>query len=166
MQFYLKRNFWIIFLLDLLFLSFCYYSAYCLRFDGSISPVIKNQIISTIVPLLFIKISAFFFFDLYRGMWRYAGIKDLINVIKASITGTVLFVVYLAVFHHFSGVSRGVLFVDAVFTIVFIGGMRLLIRLFYQRDQDFFDEIFFWRKADNQMKKVLIIGTGHLAESL
>jgi len=166
MQFFLKRNFWIIFLLDLLFLSFCYYSAYWLRFDGNINPIIKNQIISTIVPLLFNKISAFFIFDLYRGMWRYAGIKDLINVIKASITGSMLFVVYLAAFHHFSGVSRGVLFVDAVFTIVFIGGMRLLIRLYYQRDQDFFDEIFFWRRADTQMKKVLIIGTGHLAESL
>jgi len=99
-------------------------------------------------------------------MWRYAGIKDLINVIKASITGSFLFVVYLAVFHHFSGVSRGVLLADAVLTIVFIGGMRLLIRLLYQRDQDFFDEIFFWRRADTQMKKVLIIGTDNLAESL
>jgi len=166
MQFFLKRNFWIIFLLDLLFLSFCYYSAYWLRFDGKISPVIKNQIVSTIVPLLFIKISAFFFFDLYRGMWRYAGVKDLINVIKASITGSLLFVVYLAVFHHFTGISRGVLLADAVLTIVFIGGMRLLIRLFYQRDQDFFDEILFWRRTYTQMKKVLIIGTGHLAESL
>jgi len=122
MQFFLKRNFWIIFLLDLLFLSFCYYSAYWLRFDGNITPVIKNQIVSTIVPLLFIKISGFFFFDLYRGMWRYAGVKDLINVIKASITGSFLFVVYLAAFHHFKGVSRGVLLADAVLTIVSIGG--------------------------------------------
>jgi len=166
MQFFLKRNFWIIFLLDLFFLSFCYYSAYWLRFDGNITPVIKNQIVSTIVPLLFIKISGFFFFDLYRGMWRYAGVKDLINVIKASITGSFLFVVYLAAFHHFKGVSRGVLLADAVLTIVSIGGMRLLIRLFYQRDQDFFNEIFFWRRAETQIKKVLIIGTGHLAESL
>ncbi len=166
MQFFLKKNFWIIFLFDLLLLSACYYLAYWLRFDGTLTPVIKNKILSTIIPLLGIKISCFIFFDLYRGMWRYAGIKDLINVIKASIAGTLIFIVYLASFHHFSGTSRGVLLADAVLTIVLIGGMRLLIRLYYQRDQDFFDEIIFWRKAPKATTKVLIIGTGHLAESL
>lgn len=166
MQFFFKKNFWIIFLFDLLLLSSCYYLAYWLRFDGTLTPVIKSKILSTIIPLLGIKISCFVFFDLYRGMWRYAGIKDLMNVIKASIAGTLIFIVYLAVFHHFSGISRGVLLADAVLTIVFIGGMRLLIRLYYQRDQDFFDEIIFWRKAQKENTKVLIIGTGHLAESL
>jgi len=99
-------------------------------------------------------------------MWRYVGIKDLINVIKASVSGSLLFVAYLAIFYHFSGISRGALFADSVFTIVFIGGSRLLIRLYYQRDHNFFDEIIFWRKAQKEATKVLIIGTGNLAVSL
>lgn len=166
MQFFFKKNFWIIFLFDLLLLSFCYYLAHWLRFDGALAPVIKNKILATIIPLLGIKISCFVFFDLYRGMWRYAGIKDLVNVIMASVCGSSLFVVYLAIFYHFTGISRGVLLADAVLTIVFIGGFRLLIRLYYQRHQDFLDEIIFWRKIQKESTKVLIAGTGHLAESL
>jgi len=166
MQFFFKKNFWIIFLFDLLLLSFCYYLAHWLRFDGALNPAIKNKILATIIPMLGIKISCFVFFDLYRGMWRYAGIKDLVNVIMASVCGSSLFVVYLAIFHHFTGISRGVLLADAVLTIVFIGGLRLLIRLYYQRHQDFLDEIIFWRKVQKESTKVLIAGTGHLAESL
>ncbi len=166
MQVFFKKNFWIIFLLDLLLLSVCYYLAYWLRFDGALTPAVRKMILSTILPLLGIKITCFIFFDLYNGMWRYVGIKDLINVIKASVSGSLLFVVYLATLYHFSGISRGALLADAVLTIVFIGGVRLLIRLYYQRDQGFFDEIIFWRKAQKETTKVLIIGTGYLAVSL
>jgi FlaA1/EpsC-like NDP-sugar epimerase len=166
MQFFVRKNFWIILLSDLILLSLCYYSAYWLRFDGIIGPAVKSQILATIVPLLIIKISSFYFLDLYRGMWRYAGVKDLINIIKASITGSMLFVVYLAVFHHFTGFSRGVLLADVVLTVMLIGGIRLLIRLYYQRDEDFFHEILFWRKANTDTRKVLIIGTDYLAERL
>ena len=166
MRLLLKRNFWIILLLDLLLLSSCYYLAYWLRFDGALAPAVRKMIMSTILPLLGIKITCFVFFDLYNGMWRYAGIKDLVNVIKASVSGSSLFVVYLATFYHFSGISRGVLLADAVLTIVFIGGIRLMIRLYYQRDEYFFNDIIFWRKHRKESTKVLIIGTGYLAVSL
>jgi FlaA1/EpsC-like NDP-sugar epimerase len=99
-------------------------------------------------------------------MWRYVGIRDLLNVIKASIAGSLLFVAYLAMFYHFSGVSRGVLLADFILTIVFVGGIRLAIRLYYQRGQEFFHDIYFFRKTKKETKKVLIIGTGYHAESL
>ena len=166
MRFFFNKNFWIILFLDLFLLSFCYYLAYWLRFDGNFSAQIKNMILLTILPLLGIKISCFIFFDLYRGMWRYAGIKDLINVILASICGSFLFVVYLALFYHFTGISRGVLLADAVLTIVFIGGTRLMIRLYYQRHQNLLHDIIFWRKNPKDTTKVIIVGTDHLAESL
>jgi len=166
MRVFFKKNFWIIFLLDLILLSLCYYLAYWLRFDGVLTPDIRSLISSTIFPLVGIKVTCFVFFDLYSGMWRYAGIKDLINVIKASISGSLLFVAYLATLYHFSGISRGVLLADSVLTVVFIGGVRLLIRLYYQREQNFFEEISFWHKAQKETVKVLIIGTGNLAVSL
>lgn len=166
MQFLFKKNFWIILLLDVFLLSSCYYFAYWLRFDGAFTPAVRETMFFTILPLLGIKIACFIFFDLYNGMWRYVGIKDLVNVIKASVCGSSLFVVYLATMYHFSGVSRGVLFADAVLTIVFIGGIRLLIRLYYQRDEYFFNEILFWRTARKDTTNVLIIDTGPLAVSL
>jgi len=166
MQFFFKKNFWIIFLLDLLLLSFGYYLAHWLRFDGVLTPVVKDRLLATLVPLLGIKISWFMFFDLYKGMWRYTGVKDLTNVVLASAFGSSLFVVYLAIFYHFTGISRGVLLTDSVLTIVFIGGLRLMIRLYYQRHQDFLGEIIFWRRTRRESTNVLVVGTDHLAESL
>ncbi len=166
MHFILKKNFWAIFLLDIVLITISYYSAHWIRFDGIFNSAVRNQILTNIVPLVAIKISIFALFDLYRGMWRYVGIRDLLNVIKSSVAGSLLFVVYLAMFHHFSGVSRGVLLADLILTIVLIGGIRVMIRLYYQRDQGFFHEISFFCKAQKEAKKVLIIGTGHLAENL
>jgi FlaA1/EpsC-like NDP-sugar epimerase len=131
-----------------------------------ISPVIRDQFLSTLIPIVGIQIASFSYFDLYNGMWRYAGIKDLLNLIKGSTTGSLLFVVYLALFYHFSGIARGVIVIDCILTVVFIGGLRLSIRLFYQRGSDFIDEMMFWRRMESDFKKVLIIGTGPLAEKL
>jgi len=166
MRFISKSNFWIVFITDILLLCACYYGAYWLRFEGDFDSAIRHQIIYTIAPLVIIKMACLMFFDLYSGMWRYAGIRDMLNVIRASASGSFLFVGYLAMFHHFAGFSRGVLVADFVLTILLISGMRLFIRLYYQRDKEFFQEISFFRKTKKETKKVLIVGTGNLAESL
>jgi FlaA1/EpsC-like NDP-sugar epimerase len=162
-----RKNFWVIFICDLILLSLCYYGAYWLRFDrGGFNSLIRAQIIQTIIPIVAIQIACFFFFDVYRGMWRYVGIKDLLNLMKGTITSAVIFVGYLALFYHFSGISRGVIFIDAILTIILIGGFRLAIRMFYQKQGDFSEELMFWRRSHRVFKKVLIIGTGPLAEKL
>lgn len=166
MQFMFKKYFWAVFLLDLVLISLSFYLAHWLRFDGELTPVARAMFVSTLAPLLAIKMTCLVFSDLYRGMWRYTGVKDLVNVIKASVCGSTVFVVYLAVFYHFHGFSRGVLLVDGVLTIVLIGGARMAVRLYHQRDQGFFDELIFWRRAREEGTKVLIVGTGPLAESL
>jgi FlaA1/EpsC-like NDP-sugar epimerase len=166
MGFFLKKNFWIMLLSDIVLLCFCYVSAYWLRFEGSIGPASVDLIVCTIPVLLICKIVCFYFADLYRGMWRYTGIMDLLNVIKGSMAATLFFTLYIAMVYHFSGVSRSIILLDFIFTIVASGGLRLFIRLYYQRQPEFLEEIIFWRKHKSDNKRVLIIGTGPLAERL
>ena len=151
---------------DIMLLCICYYSAYWLRFEGKLDATIKTQFINTIIPLICTMILSFFFFDLYRGMWRYTGISDLTNVIKGVTSGSLLFVGYLAGWYHFKGFSRSVILVDFVFSIVAIGALRLFVRLYYQRQPHFFHGIIFRHKAQRNLRKVLILGTGPLAERL
>lgn len=162
----MRKNFWIILFLDAVLISFCYYVAHWLRFDGVISDQTEHFIKISILPLILIKLACFFVFDLYRGMWRYSGIRDLLNVLKASGTATILFIFYLASFYHFSGISRGVLLIDFLLTVYFIAGLRLIIRLYFQREQFFSREISLFRKGGEDKKRVLIIGTGIAAETL
>ncbi len=67
----LKRpNFWIVFLGDAVLVSLSLYIAYLLRFDGSIPSTYFHafeRIIFWVIPL---KLACFYFFGLYKGMWR------------------------------------------------------------------------------------------------
>ena len=164
-----RRNFWVMLSLDVLLLGLAYMGAYWLRFDGGLDREVLHAFWVTLGPLIICMISSFLFFDLYRGMWRYTSVRDLANVIKGSLVGTVLFVAYLAMFHHFSGISRAVVVADGVFTVVAIGGLRLGIRLYFHRDPEFLEEISFWkrkRSGNGDQVRALILGTGPSAERL
>jgi len=166
MKLLMRKNFWIILFLDVVLLCTCYYCAYLIRFEGALKHAYLVQFVKTLPPLLAIKIVCFFLNDIYRGMWRYTSITDLLNIIKGSLLGSVIFTLYLAMVYHFAGISRSILFIDLTFTIMAIGGMRLFIRLLYQQDFNFLNEIIFWRKEEYKSKKAVIVGTGALAERL
>ena len=77
------RNFFIIIGIVAVFLFFSLYLAHLVRFDFRI-PYQHVSLFFKILPLVVvIKLVSFFYFDLYRGMWRYTSITDLFNVIKA-----------------------------------------------------------------------------------
>jgi FlaA1/EpsC-like NDP-sugar epimerase len=92
-------------------------------------------------------------------MWRYAGIRDLINIVKGTVCGTFIFIIYLVLLYHFIGFSRGVILINMLMTIIGIGGSRLIIRLYYQKDSAFVDELVFWRRSIRNRKNILILGT-------
>jgi len=161
-----KINFWFIIVFDVLILTFCYYGAYWIRFEGNINPALQTLFSNTLLPLLASKLCCFFIFDLYRGMWRYAGIRDLMNIVKGTLSGTLLFIIYLAMFYHFTDVSRGVILIDMLLTVISIGGFRLMIRIYYQRKPYYADELMSWNKSIKKSKNILIVGTGPLAERL
>jgi len=161
-----RVNFWIILTADLVILACCYLGAGLIRFEGAVPRAVLDQMLVNITPLIAAKIICFFAFDLYRGVWRYTGINDLINLIKASFAGVILYTAFLAFFDAFKVVSRGIILIDLLLTIVCIGGFRLGIRLYYQMNSTFMDELMFWRKSMGSRRKVLIVGTGPQAEKL
>ena len=82
----LKRpNFWVVFLGDAVLCGLAYYLSYILRFDGNIPAGELANWMSTVVWIVPLKLTCFFFFGLYKGMWRYTGIYDLENLIKACV---------------------------------------------------------------------------------
>ena len=161
-----KGNFWIIFLTDIIILITCYYGAYWLRFEGNLDIQLQVQFFYTLLPLLVAQQSSFFIFDVYRGMWRYAGIRDLINIVKGTVCGTFIFIIYLVLLYHFIGFSRGVILINMLLTITGIGGSRLIIRFYYQKDSAFVNELVFWRRSIRNRKNILILGTSPQAERL
>ena len=77
-----RRNFWIMLLGDILLVLLSYYSAYYLRFEGNIPSAAVTNFARTIWWIIAVKLLCFVFFDLYKGMWRYTSIYDLVNLVK------------------------------------------------------------------------------------
>ena len=105
-----------------------------LRYDLSFPQVLSFVLgIKFLLPIIFLKIFCFRYFNLYRGMWRYTSIFDMIRIIKGNIISSFLFIFTVYLFYSFNGYSRAIFVIDFVLCTVFIGSSRVGIRLFFSR---------------------------------
>ncbi|HUV76714.1 MAG TPA: nucleoside-diphosphate sugar epimerase/dehydratase [Desulfobacterales bacterium] len=165
------KNFFIVLGIDLLLLTASLFLAYLIRFDFDL-PQQHSVLLYKMLPFVLIfKIISFYFFDLYRGMWRYTSIADLLNIIKASFVST-LCIVCLILFSHtrFIGFPRSVFIMDWCFTILFISGYRLGIRVYFEHfSEDKTGLIPIWKTFNRKhvdSKRLLIIGAGNCGEKI
>ena len=127
----LHRNFLLVLIGDLVLVSLSWIGAYYLRFNFEIPTESAGLMIRLLPLVIIIKILAFYFFDLYKGMWRYTSIADLFSIIKTAVTSSLVLVAIILFIHRFEGFSRSVLIIDTFLTVFLIGGFRLGIRLFF-----------------------------------
>jgi len=128
---YIYRNFLIVLAVDVFFAAFSWYFAHLLRFNFDIPPD-TAAVMSHILPVVLLtKIITFYLFDLYKGMWRYTSIDDVINIIKAGSVGSLMLVALMVFTHRFEGLSRATFIIDWILTLFFIAGYRVGIRVFF-----------------------------------
>ncbi|GAB6192095.1 polysaccharide biosynthesis protein [Desulfocastanea catecholica] len=159
----LRKNFWIVLLLDILLIAGAHFLAYLVRFDWHISWAMP-KIIGTIPFLLLAKIPIFYMFGLYRGMWRYTSTADLINITKAVCVSSGVIIMSVLFLNRFTGFSRSVFFMDGIFTFLFLCMHRGIIRYFFQSR-----ELMSWFGQDEARPvkvRLLLIGAGAAAEKV
>jgi UDP-GlcNAc:undecaprenyl-phosphate GlcNAc-1-phosphate transferase len=88
--------------------------------------------IRTLPVLVFIKMSVFLVMGVYRGLWRYTSMSDLIVFAKAVVLSSVASLLMLLFAFRFEGYSRKVFAIDAVLMFLFLAGSRMAFRLFRQ----------------------------------
>ena len=130
--------------------------AFLLRFNFAIPEIYFPIIIKSLFLLIFLRAFSFLFFGLYGGVLRYAGVDDLLRIIKAVSVGTLLFIVSIGLLFHFVGFPRSVFLIDWFIILVFMGGSRFLYRITR--------EIYAVSKYPEVKRKVLIVGAGDVGE--
>jgi FlaA1/EpsC-like NDP-sugar epimerase len=163
-----NRHFWMILILDLALLYFAYFFSYYIRFEGEIPAGHAANFERTVWFIIFFKLACFFFFRFYRGMWRYMSTLDLFNLIKATLTSSGVVVLAIFFFHRFHGFARSVFIIDAALTILFIGGARLIIRIFLTQagPSNGRSLLSFLPSQTSGFKRLLIIGAGDAGEKM
>jgi UDP-GlcNAc:undecaprenyl-phosphate/decaprenyl-phosphate GlcNAc-1-phosphate transferase len=117
-------------LLDVVLIILSYWAAYAINFPPT-SPA-WNLFIRTLPVLVFIKMFVFLVMGVYRGLWRYTSMSDLIVFAKAVVLSSVASLLVLLFQFRFEGFSRKVFVIDAVLMFLFLAGSRMAFRLFRQ----------------------------------
>jgi UDP-GlcNAc:undecaprenyl-phosphate GlcNAc-1-phosphate transferase len=119
-------------LLDIVLITLAYYSAYALRFSGFAQTGAWMVFLRTLPVLVFVKMAAFLATGVYRGIWRYTSIDDLVVFAKANLLGSIGSVLVILFAFRFEGVSRAVFVLDAMLMLMMLAASRMAFRLFRQ----------------------------------
>jgi dTDP-glucose 4,6-dehydratase len=117
--------------IDAVLLSVAAVVAFVLRFEVGFVPT-RLEFWPFLIASLSVKLPLFYAFGLYHRFWRYARAADAIRIVLASTAGSAALVVALVVTGDYSRagyVSRAVIAIDWLLTVMAAGGIRLAIKL-------------------------------------
>ena len=117
-------------LLDVGLIILAYWTGYVL--SGFSDTAALQLFLRTIPIVVVVRLAAFLFFGVYRGIWRYTSIDDFVVFAKAVAAGTVISMLIILFKFRFQGFSRAVFLIDAVMMMMFLAGSRMAFRLFRQ----------------------------------
>lgn len=145
-----------IFVHDLFMIPAAWFGAYWLRFNlEAIPPLFWQQGVAVFPILLVLQGISFWYFGLYRGVWRFASIPDLVRISKAVALGVLLSTIAIAFITHLKNIPRSVFVLDGLLLLLLLAGPRFLYRGFKDRHLYRIDS-----------RNVLIIGAGQAGEML
>ncbi|WPL16903.1 UDP-N-acetyl-alpha-D-glucosamine C6 dehydratase [Thiorhodovibrio winogradskyi] len=150
------RNPFVVFLHDLAAVPIAWMGAYWVRFNLDVIPALFLEQALVALPLLIlVQGGVFWYFGLYRGVWRFASIPDLIRIAKGVLVGVVLTTIILFMLNRLESIPRSVPLLYAVFLLLLLGGARFAYRGYKDR-----------RLYSSDTRNVLIVGAGRAGEIL
>jgi len=150
----LRRNSWFVAAFQVVLILFAFLFSWLLRFDFTLP--YRNLLLFSIPTLLFIRIAAIAQFNLLHGWWRYTGISDALDVIKAVFVGSVGFVVLTRYVMGVRGFPRSVYVLEPLLTAGLLIGVRIFSRALAESV----------RVDISTSRRVLIIGAGTGAQTI
>lgn len=141
---------------DLLMIPLAWMGAYWLRFNLGVIPNGFLYTALSVLPLVWlIQGGIFWYFGLYRGVWRFASVPDLIRIFKAVAVAVVLTTIAIFFLTRLVDVPRSIFFLDGLLLVFLLGGPRFVYR--WIKDRYLYGQ---------ESKRVLIVGAGQAGEML
>jgi len=130
-------------------------AAYWLRFNlGEFPPHVLHHVITELPIVIIIQLSFNWMFGLYRGVWRFASMPDLLRIIKAVSVAVLTSLMVLFFYNRLHMTPRSVFPLYGILLLMLLGGPRFIVRWF----KDYTGMV--------KGKRVLIVGAGQAGESI
>ncbi len=151
------------FIYDLLIAGLSFWTALYLRFDSLDIPLTENLSFNRFFFVsMAIHAGSFILNGLYKGVWRFSSMHDLIRVVKASATAIAISLVACFFMTRLDGVPRSMFLIEFLILIIGLGGGRFVYR--FLKDQTSLRAMI--GGSDATLKNVLIVGAGRAGEKL
>ena len=149
----------LVYLHDIFVTVICFNLSIFLRLGSEFNSIPNNIIIYGTILIGIIGAVVYRFTGLYKGIWRYASINDLINIIKATSVTIAIFLILMFAITRLENFPRSVLFINWFVLIMSLSGSRAIYRLY--KDKKFIlNDI-----SDNKNSiPVLLVGATDRAE--
>jgi FlaA1/EpsC-like NDP-sugar epimerase len=134
-------------------IAMAYYLAFVIRLESVISAEYLNMMLSYFPIMVLIRLILFSRAGLYKDMWGYSSVGDMMKVLRSITVGSVIFFVVIRYGLGDKTFPVSIYILDWLLLIIIAGGSRLLIRVFRE-----------YLHAQPSGKKILIIGAGDAGE--
>jgi FlaA1/EpsC-like NDP-sugar epimerase len=146
------------FAFDLLAVAGTWIAAYLIRFNGMVPPGFRHGALMSLIWALPVYAVMFRVFGLYRGMWVFASLPDLIRISKAVAVGALVVMVGAVMSQPDPVIPRSVLIVAPLLLFLAMGGARALYRSV--------KEFYLYGGLIGQGKPVIVLGAGTAGANL
>ncbi|WP_228973645.1 nucleoside-diphosphate sugar epimerase/dehydratase [Paraburkholderia gardini] len=133
-------------------------AAYAIRFNGSVPAEFWHGGFNALIWVVITYAAMFRVFGLYRGMWVFASLPDLIRISKSVVTGGLLVMIGAVMVQPSPIIPRSVLVVSPLLLFLAMGGSRALYRAT--------KEFYLYGGLVAQGKPVIVLGAGTAGASL
>jgi FlaA1/EpsC-like NDP-sugar epimerase len=142
---------------DLCMVWLSWYGLHRFRYAIQPSPGALSGMSTEMLLVLCAQGLVFWRVGLYRGVWRFASVPDLVNIMKAALFGLLAIVIALVFYNRLNLVPRTVLVLYPVVLSALLGMPRLLYRSWKDTTQ---------KRGGHASVRVLILGAGEAGETL
>lgn len=146
------------FAFDLFAVAGTWLASYLIRFNGAVPHNFQSGALHALLWVLPVYGILFRVFGLYRGMWVFASLPDLMRISKAVGAGALIVMVGAVMAQPTPIIPRSVLIVAPILLFLAMGGARALYRAT--------KEFYLYGGLVGQGKPVILLGAGNAAASL
>lgn len=113
--------------LDILLINLATFSALLIKFDAVIPAHYMNIFLHSLILTTAIKILVFYIFKLYKSLWQYASISELLQIFAATLVGSAGVYIFGLIVNM--TLPRSVYIISWLVTFTMIGSSRLSYRI-------------------------------------